>query len=205
MQWVSLLYIFIIPGRYIYLRRSRLRWTISKDFHVSPFNNREGVYCMTISEPKHAPPAHDSEDAPPPLPYVSIRLRHQTEPSDSASPTLVATLLATKSRPLTASNLLHALARQPFVLLLSLLRILYEAWILHYVKRLDVHGRPDPKPSRLAWATPPGDGERREQPSRGVGWQHSSWFEQYARTLVLDFLVSFFLFLSFLLWMEINN
>lgn len=175
----------------LYLSSSRLRWTISKVFHVSPFNNRGGDYCMTISELSHPPPTNDSEklrDTLPPLPYVSIHLRHQVEPSDSALPTLVATLSATESHSLTAPNLLRSLARQPFVLLLSLLRILYEAWVLHYVKRLDVYGRPDPKPARPAWAAAAGGSASGDQPSRGVGWQPPSWFEQYAHDLVCAFL-----------------
>ena len=150
---------------------------------------------MTISEPSHPPPSHASEKqdrAPPPLPYVSIHLRHQTEPPNPVPPTLTATMSATDSQPLTASSLLRALARQPFVLLSSLLRILYEAWILHYIKRLDVYARPDPKPGRQAWAVDPTSQNARsglQQDGRGVGWQPPSWFEQYARSLVCDSLV----------------
>lgn len=146
---------------------------------------------MTISEPSHPPPAEQGEeirDTPSPLPYVSIHLRHPSDSSDSTLPTLIATLSATESCPLTTSNLLRSLARQPFVLLLSLLRILYEAWILHYVKRLDVHGRPDPMPANAAWADATGDGASRNKPGRGIGWQPPTWFEQYARSLVCDFL-----------------
>lgn len=165
----------------IYLISSRLRWTMTKDFHVSPFNNRRGDYCMTISELSPPNVSEKPIDAPP-LPYVSIHLRHH---ADSELPTLTATLSATGSQPLTARNLLRSLTRQPFVLLLSMLRILYEAWILHYVKRMDVFGRPDPNPATPTWAGAAGGSP---QPSRGVGWLAPTWFERYARALVCDLL-----------------
>ncbi|KAH9921126.1 uncharacterized protein B0H18DRAFT_880398 [Fomitopsis serialis] len=171
----------------------RLRWNISRDFHVSPFNDRLGDYIITLSEPSHPPPDISGEDirnAPYPLPYVSIYVSSPSQPSDS--PKMTATLRATESKPLTAPNLLHYLARQPFALLSSLLRILYEAWTLHYVKRLDVYGRPDPKPIGEAWGGhEPVAAEGAATPlksSRGIGWQSATWFEQYTRSRLEDFL-----------------
>ncbi|KAH9837698.1 uncharacterized protein C8Q71DRAFT_906676 [Rhodofomes roseus] len=171
----------------------RLRWVIPKDFHVSPFNNRQGTYTITISEPCHPPLGADGRhlsDVSCPLPYVDIHLLSSSESSHVL--TMTATLRATESRPLTTSALLRSLARQPLALVSSFARILYEAWILHYVKRLDVYIRPDPKPARQAWgeqdAIPTGMLPANLQSGRGVGWQRPSWFEQYARGLVEAFL-----------------
>ncbi|KZT68081.1 DUF1365-domain-containing protein [Daedalea quercina L-15889] len=174
---------------------SRFRWTISKDFHVSPFNTRKGSYVITVLEPSHLSKTALGEHAsntPSPLPYVDIRLQNPSDSpttSDLAFPTLTATLCATESRPLTVSNLLHYLSRQPFALLSSFLRILYEAWILHYIRRLDVFVRPDPKPAKQVWgdAISPEDTRASMDRGKGVGWQPASRFELYARGLVENF------------------
>lgn len=88
------------------------------------------------------------------------------------------------SAPFTSSNLLDSLAKQPFVLFMSWSRILYNAWILHYVKRLDVFVRPDPKPAVPDW-TPTDNGA---EVSGGIGWQEESWTEGFARKRVAAFL-----------------
>ena len=154
-------------------RRYHHQWTFARDFHVSPFNDRLGHYTVSVN----APPAPSSPALASELPRPKIRIHlhaaRPPSPSESASTTdagpstiatgnsskpgvgplkLTATLIARRAVPLTSTNLLRALARYPLALFLSFARILYHAWILHYVKRLDVFPRPDPKPAMVrAW------------------------------------------------------
>ncbi|KAG6879638.1 hypothetical protein C0992_000273 [Termitomyces sp. T32_za158] len=97
---------------------------------------------------------------------------------------LTALLRPTASYPLTVPNLLLSLSCAPFTLLLSLLRILAQAWILHYHKRLDVFIRPEPFPPTKkaefsAWSSMRRGG--------GVKWQGESQLERYARLRVHQF------------------
>jgi len=77
----------------------------------------------------------------------------------------------------------------PFALFLSFAHILYQAWILHYKKRLDVFIRPEPFPAALQW----GEGTKgtldpSTGPAGGVRWQVDGLLESYARRRVEDFL-----------------
>ncbi|THU76154.1 hypothetical protein K435DRAFT_186558 [Dendrothele bispora CBS 962.96] len=137
------------------------RWTFPRAFHVSPFNDRQGFYTVSIKRPSHPPSLSIPASSSPPLPTISIHLhvpsssptstQIQTQTS-SLSPTtstpgplkLTALLRPVSSVPLTAPNLLWTLSRYPVGLLLSLPRILYQAWVLHYRKKLDVYIRPEP-------------------------------------------------------------
>lgn len=99
----------------------------------------------------------------------------------------------THSLPLTSSKLLWTLLQHPFLLLLSMIRISYQAAILHYRKRLDVFARPEPiislresNPRTLVNGNPP---ELSGTPSGvGVGWQKEGWLEKCARKRVDHFL-----------------
>jgi hypothetical protein len=73
----------------------------------------------------------------------------------------------------------------PFILLLTLPRILYESVVLHYRRRLNVHKRPEPKPVR--WTTAP---PFTLAPTKGggIGWQHPTLLERAARRVVTTFL-----------------
>ncbi|RPD77161.1 hypothetical protein L226DRAFT_459950 [Lentinus tigrinus ALCF2SS1-7] len=186
------------------------QWTFARDFHVSPFNDRLGHYTVSVN----APPAPSSPElAPSSLrPKIRIHLHAASSPSPppssdaDAGPSkstvgplkLTATLFARRAVPLTSTNLLRALARYPLALFLSFARILYHAWILHYVKRLDVFPRPDPKPAMRAWGLPgvtassPAEEGEAEKPRRahgGIGWQDEGPLEAYARRVVERFLV----------------
>lgn len=97
---------------------------------------------------------------------------------------LVALIDPTTSAPFTSRNLMSSLAKQPFVLFSAWSKILYNAWILHYVKRLDVFARPDPQPAVSQWL--PMDEDR--ETSGGVGWQQETWAEAFARKRVEEFL-----------------
>ncbi|KAF8888982.1 hypothetical protein CPB85DRAFT_1334125 [Mucidula mucida] len=128
------------------------QWAFRRAFHVSPFNDR----------PSSAPP----------LPAVRVHL-HLDNPADPASPgplKLTALLKPESARPLSTVALLSTLARYPLGLLLAFPRILYNAYILHYQKRLDVFIRPEPKPS---WGTTGRIG--------GVKWLPEGIFDAYAR------------------------
>lgn len=135
------------------------QWTFARDFHVSPFNDRLGHYRVSVSAPPA--PSSPSHQSSPPRPKIRIHLHappahsppspapesDQTEGQHPIGPLkLRAILYARHAVPLTSATLLGAVARYPFALFLSFVRILYHAWILHYGKRLDVFPRPDPKP-----------------------------------------------------------
>lgn len=60
----------------------------------------------------------------------------------------------------------------------------YQAWVLHYVKRLDVYPRPDPLPAVPNWG---GSGEGGSH-GGGVGWQPEGFLERYSRRLIEEFL-----------------
>lgn len=165
------------------------QWTFPRSFHVSPFNDRGGYYRLYLKDLWHS-----SEG----LPSLDVRLllmEPQTEGDEFAQgqgegeiwqPLLRKKILATLSsyehasqkqpRPLTAGNLLHALARQPFDLVLTFVRIAWQAAKLHYGSpKLDVYNKPEMsvasarsdrslRPRRLVVDAPPFD---------GVGWPPS--------------------------------
>lgn len=118
------------------------------------------------------------------MPRVRVHLHtrlHQEDPEKTVGPLkLAASMTTTASAPLTTANLVYSLLTRPFVLLLSMPRILYQAWILHYRKRLNVFVRPDPHPVSEGWGGRNGRGG-------GVGWQAESGVEAYARGKVEGF------------------
>ncbi|KAJ6554539.1 hypothetical protein B0H19DRAFT_1210883 [Mycena capillaripes] len=165
------------------------QWTFPRAFHVSPFNDRRGLYTVSIKSPSHPPTGVcDPEKFPlPPRPSVRVHLHTQ---SDDSVPVpgplkLTALLRPTSATPLTTSSLVFALSRAPFDLFLSFARIVYVAWILHYKKRLDVFIRPEPVPAN--W-TPPDAGPLVHPVEGGVRWLDEGLFERYARRQVEDFL-----------------
>ncbi|KAI0369243.1 hypothetical protein BV20DRAFT_997085 [Pilatotrama ljubarskyi] len=175
-------------------------WTLPRDFHVSPFNDRSGFYTISVSAPP--PPLSPLLASSPPRPKIRIHLRTavpsepDTNPPTPGALKLAATLFARRAVPLTTAHLLRVLARYPFALLLSLARILYHAGILHYMKRLDVFPRPDPKPSAparhalegVSKTTENGGSHEEERVYGGIGWQPEGALEAYARKVVESFL-----------------
>lgn len=158
-------------------------WSIRRQFHVSPFNDRSGCYVVSVNIPP-APAIVDGMSYAQVRPHVRVQL-HSVASEDyleTVGPLKLGAVLRTSSSlPLSSRNLLTSLLRQPFVLLLSTPRILYQAWILHYEKRLDIYARPEPHPATKDWGNGGGTGG-------GVGWQHETWTESYARKKVLSFL-----------------
>ncbi|KAF7420888.1 hypothetical protein PC9H_011406 [Pleurotus ostreatus] len=166
------------------------QWTFRREFHVSPFNDRSGFYTVAIKQPNHPPMAPPSDNKFP-LPVVRVQLYTDSD-SDSAPDSpgplkLVAVLRCTSSAPLTAPSLLSALLWAPLGLLLSFPRILYHAWILHYVKRLDVFLRPEPFPANPDWAAGATNPPKLPQPA-GVKWQSEGILERSAKRRVVSFL-----------------
>ncbi|EPQ55867.1 hypothetical protein GLOTRDRAFT_138622 [Gloeophyllum trabeum ATCC 11539] len=171
------------------------QWTFPRHFHVSPFNDREGFYIVSLTAPSHPPTkSRHNPSSPAPRPIVRIHYHPPDEPSSEApgKPSigplkLSAIIRPVLSLPLTTPAWLFTLASSPFALLLTSPRILYQAWILHYRKRLDVFPRPEPKPATEAWdpdiAFPAGD-------RGGIGWQPEGPLEKYERKRVEAFLAT---------------
>ncbi|KAJ7595101.1 hypothetical protein C8J56DRAFT_457064 [Mycena floridula] len=133
------------------------QWTFPRQFHVSPFNDRSGFYSVAVRGPPNT------------LPAIRVQLYQDMETLK-----LIAITRAISSIPLTTFNLITALLRQPFDLLLSMPRISWQAAILHYHKRLDVWIRPEP------YATPIS--------GLGVRWQREGVLQAYAHRRVIHFL-----------------
>jgi hypothetical protein len=141
---------------------------------VSPFNDRLGTYTVSV----RAPFSHGRSGVV--LPLVRVRLH-----TPSGTLKLSASLRARNAAPFKTKTVLAALATHPFILFLTLPRILYEAVVLHYRRRLNVYKRPEPKPVRWTTALPstlaPAKGG-------GIGWQPPTLLERAARRIVTTFL-----------------
>ncbi|KAG8837506.1 hypothetical protein FRC18_009135 [Serendipita sp. 400] len=162
------------------------QWTIPRQFHVSPFNDRSGFYVCSLSNTQHpylatSSPSSTSTTDSSPLPVVRLNLL-----TSSKALKLTAIMRGQSCQPLTTSSLLLTLFHYPFILWLSMIRISYHAALLHYKKRLDVYARPEPVASVGSLDThigksrnlPEGDiGES----SQSVGWQPEGWMDRYAR------------------------
>ncbi|CAO1624685.1 unnamed protein product [Parajaminaea phylloscopi] len=138
------------------------QWTFPRSFHVSPFNDRGGYYRLCLKDLWR--PSGATTTA---LPTLDVRLllmepQSQEDPvgaqegkrGGNAQPLLRKKVLATLSsfdhqshrRPqtLTAGHLMGALSRQPLDLLLTFVRIAWQAAKLHYGRpRLDVYNKPE--------------------------------------------------------------
>ncbi|CAE6438055.1 unnamed protein product [Rhizoctonia solani] len=194
------------------------QWTFARQFHVSPFNDRSGHYVCSVILPSHSPSMIDASLKSTTRPRPVIRLHLLTAPP-SPEIKLVALLRPTISEPLTAMNLLTTLALPPrhsrpssahllssipdpspgpwsalplgVALLLTSLRIVYQAALLHYQQGLAVFARPEPAagPGR-EWVEralggvwndiQPSDGDR-VMIGGSIGWQSESPTERWAR------------------------
>jgi hypothetical protein len=110
---------------------------------------------------------------------------------------LTAILQAKTSTPFTASSLIFTLLQAPFALLLTFPRIAYQAFILHYRKRLDVYVRPEPIAVRkdveeslppVTNAVQPGGRGNEGAIKGGIGWQKETWVERWCRKRVERFM-----------------
>ncbi|KAJ3515000.1 hypothetical protein NLJ89_g2028 [Agrocybe chaxingu] len=163
------------------------QWTFSREFHVSPFNDRSGFYEVSVKNPTHPPTSTHFVSIPAPRPAVRVHLYTAGKDDTKGQLKLTALLRPTSATPLTTSSLLVALIQTPFSLLLTLPRILYVAWVLHYTKKLDVFLRPPPKPATKDWDTEVPDTSS-PSPAGGVKWLEEGMLERFARRRVEGFL-----------------
>jgi Protein of unknown function (DUF1365) len=135
-----------------------------KRFHVSPFNDREGTYQFKAKTPEEG---------------ISIELVLVT-PDKRVK--FVATL---ESHDGVYCNNTIALLKTCILcgwwILMTMLRILKEAWKLHYLKRLPVYMRPEPFDE-------PGTTGRQSSSSQDLYFsEHSVSDGRYFKSLVLDY------------------
>jgi len=97
---------------------------IDKNFHVSPFFDRSGYYEFKFSE-------------------LSEYFKIQIELKDENSLRLIA-ILDGKSQKLTSQSLWRTYAKLPFSIVLTMPRILMQAMILFYLRKLPVYKKPPP-------------------------------------------------------------
>ena len=142
---------------------------------MSPFNDRLGTYTVSVRAPF---PSGDSDVI---LPLVRVRL-HTPEGALKLS----ASLRAKYAAPFRTHTVLASLAVHPFILFLTFPRILSEAAVLHYRRRLAVYKRPEPKPVR--WTTTPSSSAPTLSKGGGIGWQHPTLLESAAWSTVNSFL-----------------
>jgi DUF1365 family protein len=103
------------------------RVSISRRFHVSPFNDRLGTYQFRTTSPEKR---------------ISIELTLVTPEN---KPKLVANLKAvSKSSIDNSAAVLKLCVLCGWWIFMSMPRILWEAWKLHYRKGLPVYMRPEP-------------------------------------------------------------
>jgi len=95
-----------------------------KQFHVSPFNDMHGTYDFSFSEP--------GDDL-----SIEIRLTRNGAAIMNAA-------LWGEGRPLTTESLWKAMLRYPFNAWMTMPRILWQAALLHYKKKLPVFSKPKP-------------------------------------------------------------
>jgi cyclopropane-fatty-acyl-phospholipid synthase len=101
------------------------RFQARKDFHVSPFNDREGLYDFSFSAP---------------APDLAIEVNLQRE-----GRTVFRSQLAGRGVPLTRGSLLRTVARYPLTASLTFPRILAQAGRLYLRRRLPLHPKPPPR------------------------------------------------------------
>jgi hypothetical protein len=164
------------------IRSIEHQWTIPRQFHVSPFNDRSGYYVCAISGSSHP---HTTAD----LPLPTIRLNLLTTEGDLK---LTAITRASTSRPLDSHSLLLTLFHHPLILFLSMMRISYQAAKLHYLKRLDVYARPEPVAPDVGVERALGLSSSPYQHGNGlgfgVGWQPEGWVQRTAKQRVCSFI-----------------
>jgi hypothetical protein len=112
--------------KHIYVVRD-ISQSISRRFHVSPFNDRLGTYQFKSKDARKG---------------ISIEL---TLVAPEGKPKLVATLRSRSYSPVgDIPAVLRLCVQCGWWIFMSFPRILYEAWKLHYRKGLPVYMRPEP-------------------------------------------------------------
>jgi DUF1365 family protein len=104
---------------------------MEKQFHVSPFNQIEGHYTGSFSEP--------SDQI-----HIGIRLMQNNQCT-------LDTALWGEGESLTSQSLWRNLARHPFTTASTLPRIYWQAAQLHWRRRLRIHNTPPPAHPNTSW------------------------------------------------------
>ncbi|KAF8804410.1 hypothetical protein BYT27DRAFT_7340075 [Phlegmacium glaucopus] len=167
------------------------QWTFGREFHVSPFNDRSGFYTVSVKSPSHPPTAAKIDlqtnfEYPRPAVRVHLYTASGENPSTKGVLKLTALLRPITATPLTSLSLLRALVQTPFALLMTMPRILYVAWTLHFRKRLDAFPRPEPLPAVKDWDPIPA--QKPFKTGGGVKWLDEGIFERFSRHHVTKFL-----------------
>lgn len=159
------------PFRSAPLRSARsLRYThahiLPRTFHVSPFNPRSGFYAFQLRSPleeggntdiaiiywassssSSSSTSQQQQSEEPSSPSTAVQLQPPFSYSQLASThskTIHARLYSQSSHPLSTSTLLTTLFLLPMTAFLTVPRIMYQAWCLHYNLGLPIWGRPPP-------------------------------------------------------------
>ncbi|KAJ3116434.1 hypothetical protein HDU96_009691 [Phlyctochytrium bullatum] len=157
--------------------------TLPRSFHVSPFNNRTGIYSAHVLNPLATTPSR-----------MDVVLVLQNYKPDSAEHPAAAGPHATTAKrfmaevhgdayPLTAATLAHLLLLHPVTAFLTLPRIMYEAWRIAYRRGLKVYQRPGPY--RPTWAVETAKGAGKAKTGMTIGWKKWDWFQKFSHDLAL--------------------
>ncbi|KAI9298396.1 DUF1365-domain-containing protein [Neoconidiobolus thromboides FSU 785] len=111
---------------------------INRDFHVSPFNDRKGIY---ETEYKDIIKSNKL--------YVKLRLIDSNKDKK-----FMAKVSSNESLEFTCKNLSYCLVYFSYHALLTMPRILYEAFKLHYFKKITIFQRPTPRVNSLLYKDP---------------------------------------------------
>ncbi|TPX69471.1 hypothetical protein SpCBS45565_g02481 [Spizellomyces sp. 'palustris'] len=135
--------------------------SIDRSFHVSPFNNRSGNYEAHF---KHPEKTLD----------VLLNIKNYTDASltGPSKPLWFTARVWGDAYPLDARTCAYLLVTYPVTAFLTFPRILWQAWVLAYRKRMRIYQRPSPM--RI-----PKDG-------RGMVWKRLSNFQTFCRRAVFD-------------------
>lgn len=162
-----------------------------RTFHVSPFNSRNGYYRLDIVDPfpQRSPPASKGTVS---QPEIKVFLRLLTPEKTTKLTALLASHPTHQAIPLDANNisaLVKAVLRWPMALFASTPRILYQAYKLHYEKKLAMFPRPEPRAKGQEGVyNPPqnfSDGM-----GFALGWQGAGWAESASQRLVGDWVTA---------------
>ncbi|WVR08945.1 hypothetical protein IAU60_006004 [Kwoniella sp. DSM 27419] len=155
-------------------------FTFPRSFHVSPFNSRDSYYRADLVDP--FPPSFDGRTM---TPSFKTHLRVLT-PEQKVK--FNAVLTSGPSPPILLDPwkipaICSALGKWPFTLMLVQVRTYYQAYRLHYLKRLALYKRPETRTT--------GDEGLYNPPEKdvegvGVGLQRNKvgWVETNAKSLV---------------------
>lgn len=122
------------------------RHTVSKAFHVSPFQDMAPLYDFHFGD--------ISADS------LDIRIQHLRDDGDGKTRLTFFSRMAGLAVPLDATNLRRTIVRFPLAAALTMPRILWQAARLHYGKKLKVYTKPHPSSADTIGVAGPGPLQR---------------------------------------------